>query len=54
MVVGSCLVDRIGRSTDDAPPRRDATGPSREAMMRVHERAGHPTAEGYELPIEVS
>lgn len=31
-----------------------ATGPSRDAVMRIHERAGHPTAEVYELPIEVS
>lgn len=30
-----------------------ATGPSREAVMRIHERAGHPTPEVYELPIEV-
>jgi hypothetical protein len=30
-----------------------ATGPSKEAVMRVHERAGHPTPEIYELPIEV-
>ena len=30
-----------------------ATGPSREAVMRIHERAGHPTAEVYELQIEV-
>jgi len=30
-----------------------ATGPSREAVMRIHERAGHPTAEVYELPVEV-
>ena len=30
-----------------------ATGPSREAVVRVHERAGHPTAEVYQLPIEV-
>ena len=29
------------------------TGPSREAVMRIHERAGHPTPEVYELPIEV-
>ena len=29
-----------------------ATGPSREAVMRVHERAGHPTAEVYEVQIE--
>jgi Protein of unknown function (DUF4242) len=30
-----------------------ATGPSREAVMRVHERAGHPTPEVYELTVEV-
>jgi hypothetical protein len=30
-----------------------ATGPSREAVARVHERAGHPAAELYELPIAV-
>lgn len=30
-----------------------STGPSREAVMRIHERAGHPTTEVYELPIEV-
>ncbi|TQS44415.1 SCO4226 family nickel-binding protein [Cryptosporangium phraense] len=30
-----------------------AHGPSKEAVMRVHERAGHPTAEVYEVPIEV-
>ena len=29
------------------------SGPSREAVMRIHERAGHPTAEVYELPVEV-
>jgi hypothetical protein len=30
-----------------------ATGPSRESVLRIHERAGHPTAEIYELPVEV-
>lgn len=30
-----------------------ATGPSREAVMRIHERAGHPTAEVYEITVEV-
>lgn len=30
-----------------------ATGPSKEAVMRIHERAGHPAAEVYELPIVV-
>ena len=27
-----------------------ATGPSKEAVMRIHERAGHPTPEVYEVP----
>jgi hypothetical protein len=31
-----------------------ASGPSREAVMRVHERAGHPTSEVYELTVEVA
>jgi hypothetical protein len=31
-----------------------STGPSRESVMRVHERSGHPTAQVFELPIEVS
>lgn len=31
-----------------------ATGPSKEAVMRVHERAGHPTGEVYELNVEVA
>lgn len=30
-----------------------ATGPTKEAVVRVHERAGHPTPEVYEVPIEV-
>jgi hypothetical protein len=30
-----------------------SSGPSREAVMRVHERAGHPTREVYELQVEV-
>jgi hypothetical protein len=30
-----------------------ATGPSRESVMRIHERAGHPTGEVYELQVEV-
>jgi hypothetical protein len=30
-----------------------SSGPSKEALMRVHERAGHPVTEVYELPIEV-
>jgi hypothetical protein len=31
-----------------------STGPSKEAVLRIHARAGHPTAEIYEVPIEVS
>lgn len=31
-----------------------ASGPSREAVMRIHERAGHPTIEVYELTVEVA
>jgi hypothetical protein len=31
-----------------------ATGPSKEAVMRVHERAGHPTPDVYEVSIEVA
>ena len=30
-----------------------STGPSKEAVMRVHERAGHATNEVYEVPIQV-
>jgi hypothetical protein len=30
-----------------------ATGPTKEAVMRIHSRAGHPTPEVYELPVEV-
>lgn len=30
-----------------------STGPSREAVARIHERAGHPPTDVYELPIEV-
>lgn len=31
-----------------------STGPSKEAVMRVHERAGHATAEVYAIPVEVA
>jgi hypothetical protein len=31
-----------------------ATGPSREAVMRIHERAGHPTPDVYEVLFEVA
>lgn len=30
-----------------------STGPSKEAVMRVHERTGHPAAEIYEIHVEV-
>lgn len=31
-----------------------STGPTRDAVMRIHQKAGHPTAEVYELPVEVA
>ncbi len=31
-----------------------ATGPSRESVMRIHEKAGHPTPEVYEITVEVA
>lgn len=30
-----------------------SSGPSRESILRIHERAGHPTEEIYELTAEV-
>jgi hypothetical protein len=30
-----------------------STGPSKEAVQRVHDKAGHPADEIYELPVEV-
>ncbi|MEV6299047.1 SCO4226 family nickel-binding protein [Actinoplanes sp. NPDC051861] len=30
-----------------------STAPSKEAVMRIHERAGHPTTEVYEIASEV-
>ena len=30
-----------------------STGPSKEAVMRIHDRAGHPAREIYELAVEV-
>lgn len=29
------------------------TGPTKEAVMRIHERAGHPTAEVHAFSLEV-
>lgn len=31
-----------------------STAPSKEAVMRIHERAGHPTGEVYQLDVEVT
>jgi hypothetical protein len=30
-----------------------SSGPSMEAVLRVHEKAGHPTEEIYELSVEI-
>ena len=31
-----------------------SSAPSKDAVMRIHERAGHPTSQVYELAVEVS
>jgi hypothetical protein len=31
-----------------------SSGPSRESVMRIHERAGHGTTEVYEVPVDIS
>ena len=31
-----------------------STAPSKESVMRVHERAGHPTSEVYELAVDIT
>jgi hypothetical protein len=31
-----------------------STGPSKESVRRVHERAGHPTTEVYEIPVDIT
>jgi Protein of unknown function (DUF4242) len=31
-----------------------SSGPSRESVMRIHERAGHGTSEVYEVPVEIT
>ena len=31
-----------------------STGPSKEAVMRIHERAGHPTEEVYEISVDIT
>jgi hypothetical protein len=30
-----------------------STGPSKEAVMRIHERAGHPTDQVFEVSVEL-
>ena len=30
------------------------SGPSKEAIQRIHERAGHPTTDVYDLTVEVA
>jgi hypothetical protein len=30
-----------------------SSGPSKEAVLRIHEQTGHPADEIYELPVEV-
>ena len=31
-----------------------SSGPSREAVMRIHERAGHPTDEVYAVTVDIT
>ena len=31
-----------------------STGPSKESVSRVHERAGHPTSEVFEVTVEIT
>lgn len=31
-----------------------SSGPSKAAVLRVHDKAGHPTAEIYEVPVEIA
>jgi hypothetical protein len=31
-----------------------STGPTKEAVMRVHDRAGHPTTQVFQLTVEVA
>jgi hypothetical protein len=37
----------------DPPGTEDGAVASKEAVLRVHEKAGHPTEEIYELPVEI-
>jgi hypothetical protein len=31
-----------------------SSGPTKEAVLRVHDKAGHPPAEIYEVPVEIA
>jgi len=31
-----------------------STGPSKESVQRVHEKAGHPTSEIYEISVDIT
>ncbi|GAA4346306.1 SCO4226 family nickel-binding protein [Angustibacter luteus] len=31
-----------------------STGPSKESVMRIHEQAGHPTGEVYEVSVDIT
>jgi hypothetical protein len=31
-----------------------SSGPSKEAVMRIHDRAGHPTSEVYEVTVDIT
>jgi Protein of unknown function (DUF4242) len=31
-----------------------SSGPSKEAVLWVHDKAGHPTTEIYQVPVEIA
>ena len=49
----ACISSAPGSIPSRARSSASSSGPSRESVMRIHERAGHPTAEIYELQVEV-
>ena len=52
-LVRMCSIERAWLDPESGKVFCLSSGPSKEAVMRIHERAGHPTTEVYELPIEV-
>lgn len=46
--------DRAWLDTESGKVFCLSSGPSKEAVMRIHERAGHPTSQVYELTAQVS